>query len=842
MHIAHELQTAFMGDDTWMTVFPTPFSPNMTYPYDSFNVEDLHSVDEGVIRHLFPLLEDETHAWDAIVGHFLGVDHVGHRVGPDHPAMTDKLRQMDNVLRRVVELLEEDTLLVVLGDHGMDRKGDHGGDDVFETSSAMWIYSKGPALQFKKQMDLVPSELLPTAFYPGSSVAHRYIQQIDLVPTLSLLLGLPIPFNNLGTVIPDLFARKDLSALRTAMRLNTEQIKRYLDAYRSSTSSSDLEAVWASLETAWEYATADEFASVSSQYVYSRLALQACRTLWAQFNVLLMSVGLVVLGLSVITVGFLYRRLSDVSDWERWGSKRVSKLVPHTLYSIIAGPLMYLPLQRFLPGIGLVDFSVMISSITSCTALLLDTLPSFSAPSMSGLPIVLILHGLIFFSNSFTFWEDRIVPFLLISCLVPALRVGLTAPNAVLRRKILVNSAIFALCVRLLATITVCREEQQPYCHVTFYASSSLPSPPPIVLALSVPISIGLPYAIKLFLARSASDKGLVPTFLSYVLRPTLLGGSLCWIFEWIESSDILVSEWSEKMRTWRTFTAWSTVAGIALGTYRWWLNPLCVEIRVQKKEGSEKPNAVVVVNANAYGSPFVLFWCTALAAVYLTMQLTGQVALGVATIACFAYLDVSDAMREAHAWNAKLSKLSAALDTEQSESAVPFTFSHTVVFPLLGLLAYYATGHQSTLSSLQWKAAFLLTPKLTYPFSPLLVIVNTFGPQFLFALATPLLACWLVAPTSEASSRASIIGESVRASIGVMLYHSVLLLSSAASSAWLRRHLMVWKVFAPRFMAAAASLLVTDLAVIIAVGFGIYRSSGRVANLLENMYQTKSR
>ena len=31
------------------------------------------------------------------------------------------------------------------------------------------------------------------------------VQQVDLVPTLSLLLGLPIPFSNLGTVITDLF-------------------------------------------------------------------------------------------------------------------------------------------------------------------------------------------------------------------------------------------------------------------------------------------------------------------------------------------------------------------------------------------------------------------------------------------------------------------------------------------------------------------------------------------------------------------------------------------------------------------------------------------------------------
>lgn len=37
--------------------------------------------------------------WEVLVAHFLGVDHCGHRFGPDHPAMADKLTQMDGVIR-----------------------------------------------------------------------------------------------------------------------------------------------------------------------------------------------------------------------------------------------------------------------------------------------------------------------------------------------------------------------------------------------------------------------------------------------------------------------------------------------------------------------------------------------------------------------------------------------------------------------------------------------------------------------------------------------------------------------------------------------------------------------
>jgi phosphatidylinositol glycan class O len=98
----------------------------MSHDFDTFNVEDLHTVDNGVIANLFTLLINSTHAhsWDSLIGHFLDVDHVGHRVGPNHPTMLGKQQQMNDVLKRVLDLLDNDTLLVVLGDHGMDRKGD----------------------------------------------------------------------------------------------------------------------------------------------------------------------------------------------------------------------------------------------------------------------------------------------------------------------------------------------------------------------------------------------------------------------------------------------------------------------------------------------------------------------------------------------------------------------------------------------------------------------------------------------------------------------------------------------------------------------------------------------
>jgi len=58
----------FMGDDTWDSLYGPYFARN--YSYSSFNVKDLHTVDNGVEEHLFPeMMKDD---WDIIIAHFLG--------------------------------------------------------------------------------------------------------------------------------------------------------------------------------------------------------------------------------------------------------------------------------------------------------------------------------------------------------------------------------------------------------------------------------------------------------------------------------------------------------------------------------------------------------------------------------------------------------------------------------------------------------------------------------------------------------------------------------------------------------------------------------------------------
>lgn len=105
--------------------------------------------------------------WDLLVAHFLGVDHCGHKHGPLHHEMSRKLSEMNEVIKTLVETIDDDTMLLILGDHGMTVSGDHGGASSDETEALLFAYSK-------------QKQFVSTSY--DNDV--KFIQQIDLAPTL----------------------------------------------------------------------------------------------------------------------------------------------------------------------------------------------------------------------------------------------------------------------------------------------------------------------------------------------------------------------------------------------------------------------------------------------------------------------------------------------------------------------------------------------------------------------------------------------------------------------------------------------------------------------------------
>lgn len=178
------------GDDTWIKLFPGMF--DRTDGTSSFFVSDYTEVDNNVTRHLDNELA--TQDWDVLILHYLGLDHIGHKGGPSSPLMPAKQLEMDAVVRRVYEALDDDTLLVLLGDHGMTDGGNHGGSAEGETSAALtFLGRKLASLGHKYKLPAVPSS--------GELTFFSRVQQPDLVPTLAALFGFAVPKNSIGVMI-----------------------------------------------------------------------------------------------------------------------------------------------------------------------------------------------------------------------------------------------------------------------------------------------------------------------------------------------------------------------------------------------------------------------------------------------------------------------------------------------------------------------------------------------------------------------------------------------------------------------------------------------------------------
>ena len=137
------------------------------------------------------------------------------------------------------------------------------------------------------------------------------------------------------------------------------------------------------------------------------------------------------------------------------------------------------------------------------------------------------------------------------------------------------------------------------------------------------------------------------------------------------------------------------------------------------------------------------------------------------------------------------------------------------VILGLLGNYYFFKTGHQATLSSIQWDTAFIAFKNIVYPWSPLLVVLNTFGSQMLTAIAVPLLVLWKQPP-----KKTGLLGDVSKAMMNYILYHAFINLTTTMWAGWLRRHLMLYRIFSPRFLTGAAVLVITDIAgILVALG-----------------------
>ncbi|RMC22341.1 hypothetical protein DUI87_00653 [Hirundo rustica rustica] len=137
-------------------------------------------VDDNVTRHLDRVLKRED--WDILILHYLGLDHIGHMTGPNSPLVGPKLREMDNILKKIhISLLSKISM-------GLKANPDN-----------------------------------------CTPLAHpEHVQQTDLASTLAIGLGLPISRNSVGNLILPVVGGKSMREQLRFVHLNGFQLSRLL--------------------------------------------------------------------------------------------------------------------------------------------------------------------------------------------------------------------------------------------------------------------------------------------------------------------------------------------------------------------------------------------------------------------------------------------------------------------------------------------------------------------------------------------------------------------------------------------------------------------------------------
>jgi hypothetical protein len=187
---------------------------------------DDDAVEAGAMRIL-----DDPAAVLALV-HFGSVDETGHILKPWSAAYREALAAVDRRIGRIASRLDPDCdAFVVLGDHGADDDGHHGGPDALARETAFLAVGKG----FAKGTP---------AFAPE-----------DFAPTLAILLGVCPPVSGLGAPDPALLS------------LDPAILKRRCDACLAArfASSPALEKRWAGSPELARYLAAPRFGQAEAE-------------------------------------------------------------------------------------------------------------------------------------------------------------------------------------------------------------------------------------------------------------------------------------------------------------------------------------------------------------------------------------------------------------------------------------------------------------------------------------------------------------------------------------------------------------------------------------------------
>ncbi|XP_004508065.1 GPI ethanolamine phosphate transferase 3 isoform X2 [Cicer arietinum] len=758
-------KVVMMGDDTWTQLFPHHFE--RSYPYPSFNVKDLDTVDNGCIDHLFPSLYEDD--WDVLIAHFLGVDHAGHIFGVDSTPMIEKLEQYNNHLERVIEVLEnqsgpgglhENTLLVVMGDHGQTLNGDHGGGSAEEVETAIF------AMSFQEPLSSVPPDFDSCTCQTdldGKNVCISSMQQLDFAVTMSALLGIPFPYGSIGRINPELYAlgagswKFDASQklpevdiwmknYANALCINTWQVKRYIDAYSASSavgfSHDDLSriaSVYAQAEDHWLHSTKKLLLDrhndsdvlvpelkrqIDAYFKFLTTVAELARSKWTEFDLKMMGTGIGIMLISLIFQLYAILRPTKQHDVNLSSSSGNSSIITSSIFTIF----------------------------------------------------LLAIHSFSLLSNSYILEEGKVVNFLLSTSGIVALR------QSVIKEKLLIESIGFLL------LSTLCR------------------------------------FAIEVGLSKQAATSAFMKDYSSWIANI---------------ASDLLVWDYASKV-----------IPMLVLILLAFWL------YKATRCGFFDWPRKYVILGTILSYMLIIVHWITDSDGfgVALTAESIGRnyiprivyaIALGQLFLLSFGQLFkrncldcktnlVAKTTAMLSAWSPTVILLSGKqgpmiafasivggycimrLDNiEESNKNRPGRSFSIMQWSLFATCLFFCSGHWCAFDGLRYGAAFIGFEEFSLVRQAILLAIDTFG----FSIILPVFGLPFLVVTKYQNN----LGKHLLFTQLSQMYTTYGLITAVISTFTIlcvtihRRHLMVWGLFAPKFVFDVFQLILTDILICLA-------------------------
>ncbi|KAJ7568154.1 hypothetical protein O6H91_01G020900 [Diphasiastrum complanatum] len=878
-------RVVMMGDDTWLQLFPNDLAE--VYPFPSFNVKDLHTVDNGVIKELFPALHRDN--WDVLIAHFLGVDHVGHIFGVESPLMVEKLEQYNAIIEKVISLLRdlskpgsphEDTLLIIMGDHGQTLNGDHGGGTAEEVETALF------AMSMRKPRGFLPQQLRSSPCNSFSVDSGddciSTLPQLDFAPTLAALLGLPFPFGSVGRVNPELYALSAgtwpnfqlippqphetfvvliewLERYLTVLCINSWQVKRYFEVYEASALSkfpaeqlSSLNDLYvkshllaniirknqgpAQIGTGYEEFLHKRISNLTDEILSFSSFLKAAgllaRSQWTQFGDVYMAVGVLTLIVSVAVHAVALQRLFGIGIDIKEG--KLVQLLPVrrvSMTSIGSAAMMIIiviafhslsknrltnPFARSVNSLKdelpLTVFGVLLCSsafsylstiersynIKAGHHMTFQWLLNSKVPDIKNCAAILfvIIHACSLLSNSFILSEGQVASFLLAS-------LGLLYLRHAIQERSKLLQAIFFLCLnRALSSIGLIgivkdAAVQVPVTNEISDSSGSYARWDGWALLLSAVGLTSLPLILLSWMLRQHAFRnreakhGIL--FMPAIAVPsayTLI------IIHWLamDLSGIHLVDMGDFMYEFsrlqlpRMVYATSIVLTFVAAFISW---------RSTTQKGKSYRDEVVKDAAVA----LVAAWSPTI------ILLVGRKGPLIACLVFFAVQCLVDLQ--------SLKRLQQEMAMEKTDNdmySVP-----AVDWNFLAILLFFCTGHRCTFDGLRYPAAFIGFDDFNLYRQGALLAIDTFGlSHVLPILGIPLLVAASYS-VSDITKQAPLTLQIGKAYLSFGMMRAVSATFATICAALQRRHLMVWGLFAPKYVFDAIGLLVTDVLLVIA-------------------------